>query len=427
MPAAWTAVPMRRPYRVMVLGCATTGFFGASEEEKETRFFPRFKQVLAEWEELGARVIASFCDDVFQVGSNREPLGVEFHLRGGRARRGRGDGAGGARGRRRRPARHLRRARGAYRAPVLRPRGVTRPTLGVPDDLPNDRAHHRRRLSGRDPDEAHRTATPLELLYDLTFVVAFGIAANELAHYVAEGHVWTGIAGFAFASFAVAWAWINYSWFASAYDTDDWVLRLATMVQMVGVIVLALGLEQVFASIDAGDALDNGVMVAGYVVMRVPMVFLWARAARARSGPPPGGGDLHLDDLGRAGLLGRARDRRSADRDDVRVRARAHRGRDGRPADRAVPKGRDALACRPHRGALRPARDHHAGRGDHRHRRVDQRGRARPSGWTVDAAVVAFAGVGLTFAAWWTYFAIPWAEVLGYTASAGLSWATATS
>jgi hypothetical protein len=73
MPAAWTPVPMRRPYRVMVLGCASEGFFGGSEEEKEARFFPRFKQVLAEWEELGARLIASFCDDVFQVGSNREP------------------------------------------------------------------------------------------------------------------------------------------------------------------------------------------------------------------------------------------------------------------------------------------------------------------------------------------------------------------
>ena len=30
-------------------------FFGAPEEEKESRFFPRFKQVLAEWEELGER------------------------------------------------------------------------------------------------------------------------------------------------------------------------------------------------------------------------------------------------------------------------------------------------------------------------------------------------------------------------------------
>ena len=90
-------------------------------------------------------------------------------------------------------------------------------------------------MSGRDPDEGHRSATPLELLYDLTFVVAFGIAADELAHYLADGHYRTGILGFVFATFAVSWAWINYSWFASAYDTDDWVMRLATMVQMVGV------------------------------------------------------------------------------------------------------------------------------------------------------------------------------------------------
>ena len=52
------------------------------------------------------------------------------------------------------------------------------------------------------------------------------------------------------------------------------------MIQMVGVIVLALGLQQMFASIDHGDTLDIGVMVAGYVVMRLPMVFLWSQAAR---------------------------------------------------------------------------------------------------------------------------------------------------
>jgi hypothetical protein len=43
------------------------------------------------------------------------------------------------------------------------------------------RAHRRQSFGGRDPDEEHRTATPLELRYDLTFVVAFGTAANELA------------------------------------------------------------------------------------------------------------------------------------------------------------------------------------------------------------------------------------------------------
>ena len=45
--------------------------------------------------------------------------------------------------------------------------------------------------------------------------------------------------------FAVVWAWINFTWFASAYDTDDWVYRVMTMVQMVGVIILALGLPPI--------------------------------------------------------------------------------------------------------------------------------------------------------------------------------------
>jgi low temperature requirement protein LtrA len=141
-------------------------------------------------------------------------------------------------------------------------------------------AHRRRRFSGRDPEEAHRSSTPLELLFDLTIVVAFSTAADELAHFIADDHVWGGIAGFAFACFAVIWAWVNYSWFASAYDTDDWVFRLATMVQMVGVIVLSLGLPQMFESIDHGETLDNGVMVSGYVVMRVSALYLWWQVLR---------------------------------------------------------------------------------------------------------------------------------------------------
>ena len=33
-------------------------------------------------------------------------------------------------------------------------------------------------------------------------------------------------------------------------------------------------------------------------------------------------------------------------------------------------------------------------------------------GWTVDAALLAIAGVGLTFGCWWMYFSVPWAEPL---------------
>ncbi|MEQ6902190.1 low temperature requirement protein A [Nocardioides sp. YIM 152588] len=140
--------------------------------------------------------------------------------------------------------------------------------------------HRTLRMTGRDPDETHRAATPLELLFDLTFVIAFGTASNELAHSLTEDHVAAGIVGFTFVTFGIAWAWINFTWFASAYDTDDWLFRLLTMVQMMGVLVFALGLPAVFASIHDGETLDNDVLVWGYVVMRVAMVAQWWRASR---------------------------------------------------------------------------------------------------------------------------------------------------
>lgn len=134
-------------------------------------------------------------------------------------------------------------------------------------------------MAGRDPHEPHRVATPLELLFDLTFVIAFGVAAAQFAHLMSDGHVSAGLAGFGFASFAIWWAWMNFTWFASAYDTDDWIYRVMTMLQMVGVIILALGIPPVFASIEHGGHVDNVVMVAGYVVMRIALVGQWLRAA----------------------------------------------------------------------------------------------------------------------------------------------------
>ena len=140
--------------------------------------------------------------------------------------------------------------------------------------------HHLRRMAGRDLHEHHRVATPLELLFDLTFVAAFALAASQFAHAIAEAHLAAGLMGFGFASFAICWAWINFSWFASAYDTDDWIFRIATMVQMMGVLVLAIGLPRMFASIEHGDHLDNSIMVLGYVIMRVALIFQWLRAAK---------------------------------------------------------------------------------------------------------------------------------------------------
>jgi low temperature requirement protein LtrA len=128
-------------------------------------------------------------------------------------------------------------------------------------------------MRGRDPGQVHRASTSLELLFDLCFVVAVAQAAGQLHHALAEGHVVAGLAGFAMVFFAIWWAWMNFTWFASAYDTDDAPYRVLTLVQMAGVLVLAAGVPA------AVNHYDFAVITAGYVLMRVALVSQWLRAA----------------------------------------------------------------------------------------------------------------------------------------------------
>jgi low temperature requirement protein LtrA len=131
-----------------------------------------------------------------------------------------------------------------------------------------------RLMGARDPHERPRSATPLELLFDLAFVVAIARAAVEMHHAIAEEHAVAGILGYLLVFFAIWWAWMNFTWFASAYDCDDVLYRVLTLVQMAGVLLLAVGVPAVFRDFDIS------LVVAGYVVMRIPMVVQWLRAAR---------------------------------------------------------------------------------------------------------------------------------------------------
>ncbi|CAM3975505.1 low temperature requirement protein A [Tsukamurella strandjordii] len=139
--------------------------------------------------------------------------------------------------------------------------------------------HRLTRMTGRDPEEEGRTATTLELFFDLTFVVVFSLAGVQLADAVAEAHYFTAFLGFGFCAFAAIWAWINFTWMASAFDTDDWLFRVVTMLQMLGVCIIGLGVAPFFESITAGHTPDNGVIVLGYVIMRVAMLAQWTRVA----------------------------------------------------------------------------------------------------------------------------------------------------
>ena len=266
-------------------------------------------------------------------------------------------------------------------------------------------------MSGRDTHEAHRAATPLELLFDLTFVIAFGVAASEFAHMLISGHTVAGLAGFLFATFSVSWAWINFSWFASAYDTDDWVYRLTTMLQMVGVLVLALGIPQVFTSIASGEHLNNRVLVAGYVVMRIAMVIQWLRAAK--QDPDRRSACLAYAiaiTVAQVGWIALAVANNTERVTFILI---------------AVMIGVELT------GPLL-AEKRMGGTPWHAHHIVERNGLltiialgegvvgtvaslsavVAEQGWTTDAMLVAVAGTGLTFGMWWVYFVVPAADLL---------------
>jgi len=266
-------------------------------------------------------------------------------------------------------------------------------------------------MGGRDPHEAHRVATPLELLFDLTFATSFSLAAAQLAHALAEGHYAAAFLGFGFASFAICWAWINFSWFSSAYDTDDWIFRVATMVQMIGVLVLAIGLPRMFASVERGERLDNSVMVLGYVIMRVALVFQWLRAAkqdpRRRRACLTYATAVSVAQVGWvAQIVVRFSTATTvilsgvllfielagpvlAERKDGGTPWHAHHIAERHSLFAIIALGEGVVGTVAALSAV-----------------VEQKG------WTMDAALVGIAGTGLTFGIWWIYYLVPSAQIL---------------
>lgn len=295
--------------------------------------------------------------------------------------------------------------------------------MSQPDaDTPEGRRSRLTRMLGRDPQENGRGATPLELLFDLTFVVAFAQAGDQAARLLADGHLPAALAGFGFAVFAICWAWINFSWFASAFDTDDWFYRVTTMVQMCGALVLALGIPAMFRSIDAGEPLDNAVMVAGYLIMRIAMVTQWLRVARDdaahRRSALSHAGTVLLAQVGWAVLL------------VARVESLtvylvaavvlylvelsgpviAERRGDGTPwhphhiAERyglltIIAFGEGILGTVAAVSAL-----------------------VQEQGWSPEAIAVVAAGVALTFGLWWVYFIPPWGHLLERRDGVSFGW-----
>ncbi|MEV5686490.1 low temperature requirement protein A [Streptomyces sp. NPDC052164] len=291
-----------------------------------------------------------------------------------------------------------------------------------PGDAGRGKPLHRLvRMTGRDPEEHGRTSTPLELLFDLTFVVAVGTAADHFVEMVAEGHPGQAVTAFVLAMFAISVAWISFSWFASAFGTDDWLYRILTMVQMIGVVVFSLGLPAMFHSVDEGGHLELRVMVIGYVVMRIAMLLQWWRAARdSPAFHDVGMANIRWTAIVQLGwiavafthlplaavftafvILGAL---------ELALPLLTQGTADGTPwhphhvAERyglfaIIVLGEGVVGTVASSGGL-------LGGADGMH-------------WTGDGIAVVIAGVGLTFGMWWVYFATPFGDVLVHRRSRG--------
>lgn len=147
--------------------------------------------------------------------------------------------------------------------------------LSAPGTAPARRRLGIRALLPRDADEPHRTASDLELLFDLVFVVAVSFAASSLHDLESEGQVAQGVIGYLLVFAAIWWAWMTFTWFGTSFDTDDWLYRVATFAQMGGALVIAAG---VVPAMTKGDLT---LLVAGYLLMRLVAIPQWVRVAIA--------------------------------------------------------------------------------------------------------------------------------------------------
>jgi len=131
-----------------------------------------------------------------------------------------------------------------------------------------------RALRPRDPEEHHRAATTLELFFDLVTVIVIASVTAGLHHGISSGHGLEALVPFIFLFVGIWWAWMNFTWFASAFDNDDVPYRLLVMVIIAGELMFAGAAPFIFE----GHGTAWGLI--GWVVMRLGMVGLWLRASR---------------------------------------------------------------------------------------------------------------------------------------------------
>jgi low temperature requirement protein LtrA len=105
--------------------------------------------------------------------------------------------------------------------------------------------------------------TPLELFFDLVFVVA----VTQSTALMVEEPTWAGFGKGLLVLGVLWWAWVGYSWFTSVVDPDEGPVRLAIFAAMAGMLVAALAVPNVFDDQGLTFAIAYGVVRAAHIAL----------------------------------------------------------------------------------------------------------------------------------------------------------------
>ena len=116
--------------------------------------------------------------------------------------------------------------------------------------------------------EHERSASWLELFFDLVFVVAVANLGKRLLDDVDL----SGTLSFIGVFIPLWWAWASFTFYVDRYDTDDLGQRVLAVFQMVAVALMAASIS---------DKTDNtAAFAASYVLARVVLILMYVRARR---------------------------------------------------------------------------------------------------------------------------------------------------
>jgi low temperature requirement protein LtrA len=105
--------------------------------------------------------------------------------------------------------------------------------------------------------------TPLELFFDLVFVLAI----TQCTQLMAAAPTWTGLAQGILVLGILWWCWVGYSWLTSVVDPEEGAVRLVMFASMAGLLVVSLAVPEAFGETGLTFAVAYALVRSGWLVL----------------------------------------------------------------------------------------------------------------------------------------------------------------